>query len=118
MVEIGKNLQYERFLLEDLTDSLLTLKDGAQNLHRIDVPQIKEIELVGVVSNSGFCGSMEWGMGNPTFLLPTNLFYNIFNVFKRRNDPVHIKIVMRNGREFIVIGKENHYIKLGKLLKR
>lgn len=118
MIEIGQNLKYEKFKLETLTGTTLKIKDAYRKDHQIDVFHIKEIEIVGVKSNSGFCGSMEWGMGNPTFILPTNFFYNIFNSFKRKNDVIHMKVALKDGKEFIAIGTYHYYNKLQKLLKK
>ena len=118
MIEIGQNLQYEKLELKALTSTMLKLRDASRRFHEIEVLEIKEIEIAGVKSNSGFCGSMEWGMSNPTFILPTNLFYNIFNVFKRKNDVIHIKVALKDGKKFIAIGTYHHYSTLQKLLKK
>lgn len=93
------------------------IKSVSQQIQQIDISQIQEIEIVGVKSNSGFCGTMEWGMSNPTFILPTNFIYNIINFFKRKKDVILIKVALKDGEEFIVLGNHNHFIKLQNLLK-
>ncbi len=116
MDEIGKNLKYEKFELHELTNSSFQIKNVSQQIQRIDISKLDKIEIVGVKSNSGFCGSMEWGMSNPTVILPTNFFYNIINLFKRKSDIVHIKVSLKDGKEFIVLGNQNHFNKLQKLI--
>lgn len=118
MDEIGKNLKHEKFELHELTSSSLHIKDISQRIQAIDISQIKEIEIIGIISNSGFCGTMEWGMSNPTFILPTNFIYNIINLFKRKNDTVHIKVSLKDGKKFIALGNKNHFNKLQKLLTK
>lgn len=118
MIEIGKNLKYEKLEFVELADSTLLLKNASHKIQNIDIDQIKNIELVGVKSNTGYCGTLESGMSNPTFILPTNFFYNIINVFKRKNDTVHIKVDLKNGSEFIVIGELKLYTVLQKLLNQ
>lgn len=117
MDEIGKNLKYERFELHALSSSTLEIRNGSQQIQQVNIGQIKEIEISGVISGSGFCGTMEWGMGNPTFILPTNLFYNIINFFKRKKDIVHIKVALKDGKEFVVVGNQNHFTMLQKSIK-
>lgn len=112
MIEIGANLKYEKRIFQELDGSVLKLEDAAGQIHQCDLSEIDAIEIVGIKSNSGYCGTMEWGMKNPTFILPTNFFYNIINAFKRKRDPVHLKVTKKDGDEFIVIGNKNLYIRL------
>lgn len=116
-VEIGKNLKYERLKLIELTDNFIKIQDSSGQIKQIYISEIRKVEIAGVKSNSGFCGSMEWSMSNPTFLLPTNLFYNIINSFKRKKDIIHIKVEFKNSEPVILIGAQNHFIKLQSLTK-
>lgn len=118
MDQIGKNLKYEKYELLDLTHSVLKIKDSAHKNHDIAISQIQKTEVTGIKSNSGFSGTMEWGMKNPTFLLPTNFVYNIINLFKRKDDIVHIKITLNNGNEFIVLGNHHHFNQLQRAIKK
>lgn len=117
MEEIGKNIKYEKFELLDLTNSILKIKNASHKVKDVDLSQIQKTEITGVKSNSGFSGTMEWGMKNPTFILPTNFIYNIFNLFKRKNDIVHIKITLKDDYEFVVLGTQHYYNELQKFLK-
>lgn len=112
MIEIGKNLQYEKLEFVDLSDSTLYLRDASKNSKTIERDQIHHVEISGVKSASGFCGTAEWGMSNPSFLLPTNFVFNILNLFKRKKDLVHIKVVLKDGCTFIVLGSYELYTKL------
>ena len=116
--EIGNNLKYERLKIIELNDNFIRIQDSSDQIQQIDISEIRKVEIAGVKSNSGFCGSMEWSMSNPTFLLPTNLFYNIINSFKRKKDTIHIKVEFTNGKPVIVIGTQNHFLKLQSLTKK
>lgn len=118
MMEIGKNLQYEKFALESLSDSILAIKSASHHIQEIDVTEIDQVEIVGIARNSGVCGSMEYGMTNPTFLLPTNFLLNILSAFKKRNDTVHIKVSLQGAKEFIVLGDQTSFKTLQKLTSK
>ncbi len=114
MIEIGKNLKYEKLAFVQLSGAVLQLRDASDQLRDIALDQILHAEITGVKSASGYSGTSEWGMSNPTFLLPTNFIFNIINAFKRRKDLVHIKLSLKNGEEFIVLGSYDLYDKLKK----
>ncbi len=114
MIEIGKNLKYEKLEYVDLTDSSLKLRDASGRIREVALDQVRQTEITGVKSASGFCGTSEWGMSNPTFILPSNFIFNILNAFKRRKDLVHIKVTLKNGSEFIVLGSHGLYEKLSR----
>lgn len=116
MIEIGKNLKYEKFGFVELTDSSLRLRDASDRLKEVPLDRIQHAEITGVKSASGFCGTQEWGMSNPTFMLPTNFIFNILNAFRRRRDLVHIKLTLQEGDEFIVLGSHDLYDKLRRVV--
>ena len=109
MVEIGQNLKYTQSELHDFSDTSMTLRDASNKTVQIDFGEVEKVELAGIKSGSGFSGTMEWGMGNPTFLLPTNLFYNIINLFKRRDDDVYFKVLLKDGKIFLVRSKKSNF---------
>lgn len=112
MIEIGKNLKYPKLEFVTLTQSHLQLRDASRREKNIPLDQIVDTEITGVKKASEFSGSAEFGMSNPTFLLPTNFVFNLINLFKRKNDLVHIKVTLQNGEEFIVLGSHDLYRKL------
>ena len=112
MIEIGSNLRYEKYEFQAFDGSIIKIRNSSGQTHQIDAGQVKSIEIIGIKSNSGYCGTMEWGMSNPTFILPTNFFYNIINLFKRRNDTIHIKITLKDGKEFVILGNKDLYNQL------
>ena len=118
MVEIGTHLKYERFEFQTINESTLRIKNTSNKFKSIDISKIESVEIIGIKSASGYCGTMEWGMGNPTFILPTNFFYNIINLFKRKNDTVHLKVSLKNGNEFVVIGNKDLHNRLNQLLQK
>ncbi len=111
-IEIGKNLKFEKLAFVALTDRILQLRDASDRLKEIPLEQIQRVDIIGVKSASGFCGTSEWGMSNPTFLLPINFIFNLRNIFKRKKDCIHIKVMLKDGSEFIVLGSYDLYEKL------
>jgi hypothetical protein len=103
MTKIGDNLAFARLKATELTDTGIVLIDASGESRTIPLSEITAIALVGVKSASGFCGTMEWGMTNPTLILPVNLWNIIRNVVKRRQDVHHYKLTLAGGEEIIVI---------------
>ena len=102
MIEIGQNLKYPLYDLQEIAHNSITITNVSQGTQVVEFSSIEGVELAGIKSNSGFSGTMEWGMKNPTFLLPTNFFYNIINLFKRRDDIIYFKLMMNDGKIFLV----------------
>lgn len=115
-VEIGKNLQYEKVKLVSMTDTHIKIENASKQNHQINIADVNEIEIVGIKRSSGFCGTSEWGMSNPTFLLPTNFFYNIISLFKRNNDIVHIRLGFKTGNGIILLGTQQDYNELRNII--
>lgn len=102
MVTIGENLQYPKYEVVDVNNSAIRLKSASTKTTQILISEIKKLELTGVKSNSGFSGTMEWGMRNPTFILPTTIWNNIISLFKRRNDIFHYLLTLADGKKSII----------------
>ena len=103
MIEIGKNLKYEQFLFHELGELSLKLKNRSNLIVEVKISDIDQVELVGVKSNSEFRGTMDWGMSNPTFILPTTICYNIFRLFKNKKKEVALyRITLNDGKTYIV----------------
>ena len=118
MIEIGQNLQHPLYDLQGLTKDSMRIRNSSAKTSEVALAEIKKIELAGIQSNSGFSGTMEWGMRNPTFLLPTNLLYNIINLFKRRDDTVYFKVIMNDESVFMVRGKKSSFSEIQKLITK
>lgn len=102
MDTIGENLKYERFEVVALDSSTLELKKSPSKTKQINICEIKKLELTGIKSASGFSGTMEWGMRNPTFILPTTIWNNIISLFKRKNDTFFYKVTLLNDIKIII----------------
>ena len=102
MITIGENLKYERNEVVEVDNSAITLQGALNKTKQILISEIKTLELTGIKNNSGVSGTMEWGMRNPTFILPTTIWNNIISLFKRRNDIVHYLVTLSNGRKSII----------------
>ena len=103
MIEIGKNLKFKHFRLLEIEETKLNLIDSKKNAVVVYKKDIEHVEIVGINKNSEFRGTMDWGMRNPTFLLPTNLFYNLLSVFKDKNKEVVLhKIQLKDCEKYIV----------------
>ncbi len=119
MIEIGKNLKFKHFRLHKIEENGLKLIDSEKNVEVVDKKDIKHVEIVGINKNSEFRGTMDWGMRNPTFLLPTNLFYNLLSVFKNKNKGVVLhKILLKGGVQYIVHSDRENSDILLKLTKK
>lgn len=101
MIEIGENLKFERFEVKDIDNTGIILSDKSNRIKTVPFTDILNFELTGIKNNSGFCGTMEWSMSNPTFLLPANFWYNILSWFKRQDDTAYYKITASDGSQFI-----------------
>jgi len=117
MVEIGQNLKYPQSELLGLSKSSIKIRFASNKTLKIHFEEIAKVGIVGIKSSSGFSGTMEWGMSNPTFILPTYLFYNIINLFKRRDDDVFFKVTLKDGKIYIVRGKKSNYSEIKRLIK-
>lgn len=116
MIEIGENLKYKHFQFHKLEDRTLFLKDSFGNVIDLKIQEVDSVKIAGINKNSEFSGTMDWGMRNPTVLLPTNFFYNIINLFrKRKNEVVLYSILLKDGKRYIVHTPSNHGINLLKL---
>ncbi len=114
MVTIGENLKYERSEVVSVDSSIIELKGSPNKTKQIVISEIKKLEISGIKSNSGFSGTMEWGMRNPTFILPTTIWNNIISLFKRRNDTIHYKVTLSDDIKLIIYcsnGKFNQKLK-------
>ena len=102
MVTIGENLKYERNEVVDVNNGVIQLKSAPNIKKQIRISEIKKLEVTAIKSNSGFSGTMEWGMRNPTFILPTTIWNNIISLFKRRNDIFHYLVTLSDGQKNII----------------
>lgn len=102
MVTIGENLKYERNEVIEVDYSVIRLKSASNKTKQILISEIKTLELTGIKSSSGFTGTMEWGMKNPTFILPTTIWNNIISLFKRRNDILHYLVTLSDDKKSII----------------
>lgn len=109
MVMIGENLRLERCTVTAIDDDTLRLKTSNSGFKVVALSDIAEIELIGIKNNSGYSGTMEWGMKNPTFLLPTNLWFSVLNWFKRQEDDVYFKVALNNSEQFVVFSSKKFY---------
>lgn len=116
MITIGENLDYPQFQLHEIDNTSVTLTNLSGEARKIPLTEITNLELVGIKSGSGYCGSMEWGMKNPTFLLPTNFFYNIINSFRRKNDTVFYKMLLTNEDTYLIRSGKKSYDTLRRLV--
>ncbi len=108
MVTIGENLKLERYTVLALDDDIVRIKTSV-GPKAVSLSDITEIELIGIKNNSGYSGTMEWWMKNPTFLLPTHLWFSILNWFKRQEDDVYFKMVLHNSEQFVVFSSKKMY---------
>lgn len=102
MVTIGENLKYERSEVVSVDSRIIELKESPNKTKKIVISEIKKLEITGIRSNSGFSGTMEWGMRNPTFILPTTIWNNIISLFKRRNDILYYLVTLFDGKKSII----------------
>lgn len=108
MVIIGENLKLQRYSVTVLGEDSLRLNSGA-GFKTVPLSDIVEIELIGIKNNSGYSGTMEWGMKNPTFILPINFWFSILNWFKRQEDDIYFKMVLHNSEQFVVFSSKKLY---------
>ena len=117
MITIGENLKLDRFDVREFDASVIKLVSQSKELKTVVTSEITKVELIGVKNNSGYSGTMEWGMKNPTFLLPTNFCYAIINWFKRQEDDVYYKITMAGEDQFVVFSSKKIYKEICSLIK-
>lgn len=114
MVTIGENLKYERSEVVAVDSSTIELKKPPYSTQKILISEIENLEITGIKSDSGFSGTMEWGMRNPTFILPTTIWNNIISLFKRRSDTFHYLVTLSDDKKIIIFcsnGKFNQILK-------
>ena len=117
MIEIGENLKFDRFEVKKFDENEIKLTSTSNAIKTVHVCDILRIELTGIKNSSGYCGTMEWGMGNPTFILPINFWYNIINWFKRQDDLVYYKVTVVEGDQFVVFSDKKIYKEISRILK-
>ena len=109
MVTIGENLQYERYDVIEVDNTIIKLKGRSTKTETMLISEIKALELTGSKSNSEFSGTMEWGMRNPTFILPTTIWNNIISLFKRRSDTLYYKATMSDDSKIIICSSSSEF---------
>lgn len=110
MVTIGENLNLPRYEVEAYQKEELLLKSRSHSSMKIALHEITTVEIIGVKNNSGYSGTMEWGMKNPTFILPTNFWFAILNWFKRqRDDLVYFKVTMKDNRQLVASSNKSTF---------
>ena len=102
MITIGENLKYERNEVVEVDSNAIKLKSASNKIKKILISEIKALELTGIKSNSGYSGTMEWGMRNPTFILPTTIWNNILSLFERRSDTLHYIVTISDDKKIII----------------
>lgn len=114
MVTIGENLKYKRNEVVAIGESTIELQESPYETREIVIAELKQIEIAAIKSATGFTGSMEWGMRNPTFVLPTIVWNNVISLFKRRNDTFHYLVTLSDDTKIIIYSnnsKFNHRLK-------
>ena len=110
MVTIGENLDLQRYELKGFDGRELQLHSPGYQHRKIAINDVEKVELVGIKNNSGYSGTMEWGMKNPTFLLPTNFWFAILNWFKRSGDDLYFfKVSLKSGEQVIACSGKKFY---------
>jgi len=117
MITIGEHLRLDRFEVTHYDNSVLELQSVTNEVKRVAFEYIVKVELIGVKNNSGYSGTMEWGMKNPTFILPTNFWFAILNWFKRQDDDVYYKMTMAGKEQFVVYSSKKRYKEICNLIK-
>ncbi|BHH84935.1 hypothetical protein [Desulforhopalus sp. 52FAK] len=117
MITIGENLKFTRFDVMEFDSSEIKLVSQSNELKTVATSEVTKVELIGVKNNSGYSGTMEWGMKNPTFLLPTNFCYTILNWFKRQEDDVYYKMTMVGEEPFVVHSSKKIYKEICSIIK-
>lgn len=102
MVTIGENLKYERYEVIEVDSHAIELKSVSNKSRQILLSEIKSLQVTGIKSSSGYSGTMEWGMRNPTFILPTTIWNNILTLFKRRSDIMHYIVTLSDDRKILI----------------
>ena len=103
MIEIGENLKLKQFQLRNIGEKILELGDYSGKIVTVNIQDIVKIEISGISKNSEFRGTMDWGMSNPTVILPTTIIYNIISLFKnKRKEIVLHKFTLLGGLQYIV----------------
>lgn len=102
MITIGENLKLERFEVKGYDETEIHLINVTSGSRTLALVEILKVELLGIKNNSGYSGTMEWGMTNPTFILPVNLWNIILNWFKRQNDELYCKVTIAAGEQFVL----------------
>lgn len=117
MVTIGENLKLKKYELIELGSTALKLKSLTNEIIEIAYSDIDKVELSGIKRNTGSSGTMEWGMSNPTFLLPINFLYNLISLFRRQADTCFSKVTLLDGEKIIVLSNRKNHEKMSNILK-
>lgn len=78
----------------------------------VKLSDIEDVQILKVNNPSDFCSTMDYGMTNPTFLLPTNVIIRIIQFFQKKKKLVVFQISLKDKRTIIAKGEEKLFITL------